>query len=165
MADLAGQNVALNQFEKQISVLSKDLRTVKRDDTSGPVDWVVSNPPFRKALSGRKNPDAQRAVARHEISAKLGDVVTAACRLLKKGGKFYIVFISERLTDLLSEMRLRGIEPKQLQMVHSFARSDAKLVLVKGVKGAGPGVKITAPLYVYQDSGEYSAEVDRLLAL
>jgi tRNA1Val (adenine37-N6)-methyltransferase len=164
LADIAAQNVVHNQFEDQITVLHSDLRTLQRDDIGGPVDWVVSNPPFRKVNSGRLNPDPQRAISRHEIAVNIGDVVAAAKRLLKKGGRFIIIFLAERLTDLLSEMRHRGIEPKQVQMVHSFTGADAKLALVKGVKGAGPGAKILAPLYIYQANGKYTAEVERLMA-
>ena len=77
-----------------------------------PVDWVVSNPPYRKVNAGRLNPNRQRAVARHEILVTLHDVVAASRRVLKTAGKFLVIYPAERLTDILSEIVLQKIKEK-----------------------------------------------------
>lgn len=164
LAELAAQNANLNQWGERITVLVKDMRAVTLKDTRGPVDWVVSNPPFRKASSGRINPNPQRAMARHELSVNMNQVVTAAGRLLRIGGKFDIIFLADRLADLLMAMRARGLEPKQMRTVHSFPSSDARLVLVRGVRGARPGFRVLPPLILYDRGGDHTAEMKALLA-
>ena len=83
LADIAALNITENGLDDQIAVLCMDMKALILKMTSGPVDLVVSNPPFRKADSGRINPSRQRAVARHEIKATLYDVVETGRRMLR----------------------------------------------------------------------------------
>ena len=164
LARLATANVELNQMQERISILSMDMRAVKARDLCGPVDVAVSNPPYRRAASGRINPDPQKAVAMHEIKTSMYHVVDAARRTLRTGGRLVTIYPAERTTDILTQFRSLGIEPKQMRMIHSFAEAEAKFVIVEGVKGGGPGMKVTRPLYLYQADGSYSREVEKMLA-
>jgi tRNA1Val (adenine37-N6)-methyltransferase len=159
LAEIASLNVAENDMEDQITILCMDMKSLKHDVTFGPVDLVVSNPPFRKAKSGRINPDQQRAIARHEIRATLYDVVEAARSMLKTSGRFVMVYPAERMTDILTQMRNSKIEPKSVRMVHSGKDTGAKMILVEGKKGGRSGLKIGPPLIIYQENGSYSNEV------
>jgi len=103
--------------------------------------------------SGRINPDPERAVARHEIHASLGDVLKAARRLLEGKGRLATIYPAERLTDLLARMRGIGLEPKRLRAVHPSLDAPAKLVLVEGVCDGRPGLEILPPLV---DQGDFS---------
>jgi tRNA1Val (adenine37-N6)-methyltransferase len=163
LAELARLNVVENQMTSQIKVIRQDLRALGLDDVGGPVHLVVSNPPYRKAQSGRINPDPERAIARHELKANLADVIETAARLLRRSGRLVIVYAAERSTDLLVQMRSCGIEPKRLRFIHSVEASPAKLVLVDGVKGGRPTVKVDPPLVVYTASGQYTEEVLQIL--
>jgi tRNA1Val (adenine37-N6)-methyltransferase len=159
LARLAAMNVANNGLQDRVRIIHEDLRRVSPAMVSGPVDWIVSNPPYRRAVSGRINPDTQRALARHEIKVNLPQLIGATRRLLKTGGRFAIIYPGERAVDLFSEMRLAGLEPKWLRCVHSQADGDAKLVLVQAMMGGKPGLKIQKPLVVYGSDGCYSAAV------
>lgn len=159
LAEIASLNVAANNMEDQITILCMDMKTLKRDAGFGPVDLVVSNPPFRKPKSGRINPDRQRAIARHEIKTTLFDVVQAAGDMLDTSGRFVMVYPAERMTDVLTQMRSSGIEPKSVRMVHSGRDTRAKMILVEGKKGGRPGMKVGSPLIIYRENGSYSDEV------
>ncbi|MEJ2660012.1 MAG: tRNA1(Val) (adenine(37)-N6)-methyltransferase [Desulfobacteraceae bacterium] len=163
LARLAAINVENNGLQDRVRIIHADLRHLTPEMVSGPVDWIVSNPPYRRAVSGRVNPDTQRALARHEIKVNLHQLVSTARRLLKTGGRFAIIYPSERAVDLFSEMRPAGLEPKWLQCVHSQADGDAKLVLVQAVMGGKPGLKIERPLVVYGPDGRYSAAVKDMM--
>ena len=159
LAALAERNVADNHMQERVTVLCEDLKMLHQGIIDGPVDLVLSNPPYRKVRSGRINPNRQRAVARHEIKAVLRDVVETAGRMLNPGGRFAAVYPAERVTDLLTQMRLGGIEPKRLQTIQSTACTGAKLIQAEGRKGARPGARIEPPLIIYDDDGHYSPEV------
>jgi tRNA1(Val) A37 N6-methylase TrmN6 len=156
LARLAEMNVANNGMQDRIRIIQHDLRCLSLEMVGGPVDWIVSNPPYRRAASGRVNPDAQRALARHEINLDLHQLIKSSRRLLKTAGRFAAVYPCERLVELLSEMHGQGLEPKRLRCVHSQAGDAAKLALVQGVGGAKPGLKIDAPLMIYAADGQYS---------
>lgn len=159
LADIAILNVKENCMENRIAILCMDMKELKHDTVPGPIDLVISNPPFRKADSGRINPDRQRAVARHEIKATLNDVVETASRILTVSGKFVTIYSAERTADILTQMKSVNIEPKYLRMIHSGLDTEAKLILLEGVKGARQGLKIGSPLIIYNQDGSYTDEV------
>ena len=162
LADLAATNVHQNHLEDRIDVVCTDMKLLTRQMTSGPFDLIVSNPPYHKPGSGRINPDAQRAVARHEIKASLADVLQATRRMLRTAGRFVTIFTANRTTDILTQMRNEQIEPKILRMIHSNRDADAGLVLIEGLKGGRPGLKVAPPLFVYDEKGDYTAEVQQM---
>lgn len=159
-ADLAAQNVKENCLDDRISIHCLDMKMLTPVTTSGPVDVVVSNPPYRKAESGRINPDRQRAIARHEIKISLNDVVETARRMLRTAGKFKTIYTAERTADMVTQMRLAGLEPKSLRIIHSKHNTVGKLIYIEGKKGARPGLKIGPPLIIYNQDGSHTEEVE-----
>ncbi len=150
LARQAIRNAKLNGLETSMAVVRGDLR--RPPLKNGIFDLAVSNPPYRKAKSGRINPDQERAIARHEIQACLDDVLQTARLLLREKGRLAVIYPAERSGDLLIRMRGAGVEPKRLQFVYPDLRSEAKLVLVEGVLGGRPGLKVLPPIV---DQGEY----------
>ena len=162
LTQLAISNVRNNHLQDRITVLGADMKAMKPDMTAGPVDLVVCNPPYRRPGSGRINPDNQRAVARHELKANLQDVIGATRRILKTAGRLVTIYTAERTADILCQMRADSIEPKYFRTIHSHPGSEAKLVLVEGIKGGNPGLKIAPPLVVYDKNGDYTDEVQQM---
>lgn len=162
LADIAALNVKDNRIEDRVKILCADIKNLKADMISGPLDIVVSNPPYRKAESGRLNSDNQRAVARHEIDITLTDILKAASRLLNVSGRFTVIYPSERIADLVTQMRLSEIEPKYFRFIYSKSNSESKLVIVEGIKGGRTGAKVVSPLVIYCDDGAYTDEVNRM---
>lgn len=162
LAELAARNVAANGLAARVTIIRGDMKSLSIQAVSGPVDLVISNPPYRKGRSGRVNPHPQRAVARHEVLATLQDVTAAAARLLGIGGRFAIVYPAERITDLLTNLRSAGIEPKRIQTVHANNHDPARLVLVSGIKSGGPGAAVLEPLVIYRPDGAYTDRVQAM---
>ena len=164
LAELAAANVNQNRLADRIDVLCADMKLLNRKMTAGPLDLIVCNPPYRRPGSGRLNPDSQRAIARHEIKANLGDVLQTARRMLRTAGRLVTIYPAERTTDILSQMRKERIEPKLIRMVHSSPDAEARLILVEGVKEGRPGLKVSSALIIYDQKGDYTAEVKQMLA-
>ena len=163
LAELAISNVTANHMQNRITVLRQDMRDLKPDMIGGPVDLVVCNPPYRKPNSGRLNPNAQRAIARHELKVSLADVLQTVRRLLRTAGRFVTIYTAERIVELLCQMRTEGIEPKFMRSIHSQLDTEAKLILVEGAKGARSGTRLGSPLIIYDTNAEYSREVQGML--
>ena len=162
LADIAKLNIEENKMDDRVLIRCMDMKLLNHGITSGPVDMVVCNPPFRTARSGRINPDQQRAIARHEIKTTLQDVIQTAHTMLGTSGRFVIVYPAERITDILSQMRATGIEPKWIRMIHSEKNTNAKLMLIEGKKGGRPGLKIRPALIIYRKNGTYSDEIEKM---
>ncbi|WP_321370019.1 tRNA1(Val) (adenine(37)-N6)-methyltransferase [uncultured Desulfuromusa sp.] len=162
LAERAGRNVRLNGLQDRVNILHQDIRDIREAIPGNYADLVVSNPPYRHPDSGRIAPNSERAAARHEISGGLVDFIAAAAWLLKQGGHFAVIYLAERLPELMLTMAAAGLEPKRLRMVHPQRGKEAKMVLVEGGKGGRPGLRVEDPLYVYVDNGEgrnYTEEI------
>lgn len=158
LADRARRSVLLNGLQERIDILQGDLRGLHKRLPPQTFDVVVSNPPFRRPGTGRQAPDAERAAARHELAGGLSDFLRAAAYLLRDGGRFHVIYLAERLTELLTAMQNLRLEPKRLRCVHPRLSEAANLVLVEGRKGGRSGLLVEPPLCVY-DGNTYSAEI------
>jgi len=149
LAECARKNVTLNRLDHRISILHQDFRELKGTLRSGSFDVVVSNPPYRQYRTGRVNPTLEKAIARHEITATLEDLIGMASYLLPIKGRCYLIFSAWRTVDLLTLLRSKGLEPKRLQFVHPHLEESAKLILIESVKASGVELKIMEPLILH----------------
>jgi len=161
---LAQKNIELNGLKDRVSAIQKDIRTLAGARApSAPYDLVVSNPPFRRPLTGRLSHEEEKAVARHEIKLKQSELLSAASSLLRAKGRLCLVYLPERLPELVEELRHCRLEPKRMRLVHSKKQGEAKMLLIEAVKDGRPGLKIEPPCFVYNDDGAYTAEMLELL--
>ncbi len=150
MADRARRNVDINDLSGRVSIVNGDLKSVGDYFAPESCQLVVSNPPFRPAGGGRVAPDNERAMARHELAGGLVDFVAAAKYCLVHSGRFAIIYLAERLAELLSVLVAHGLQPKRLRMIHSTSTSGARLVMVEARKGGKTGLDVAAPLFIYE---------------
>ena len=165
LADMAQRSVVLNDLTQQMTVLNEDLLEITRQLPKDSVDTVLCNPPyFKDRPQSVKNPNPHLAIARHELSANLDQILAVTSDLLKMNGKAYFVHRPERLDDLFSTMATNRLSPKRIRFVHPKAQREANMVLIEMIKdGKRNGVRIMPPLVVYRDDGEYGEEVHTLL--
>ena len=64
-----------------------------------------------------------------------------------------------RLIEIISVMRQYRLEPKRMKFVHPFIDREANMVLIEGVRGGKPMVKLEAPIIVYKEPGVYTDEI------
>ena len=56
-------------------------------------------------------------------------------------------------------MRLKKVEHKRIRFVHPSFGKAPNLVLVEGVKGGKPFLKVDDPIYVYDEDGNYTCTI------
>jgi tRNA1Val (adenine37-N6)-methyltransferase len=160
MVERARRNVVLNNMADRVTILQGDLRSIEQLCSAQSADLVLANPPFRVPEKGRISSNHERAAARHELAGGLETFLRAAYYLLKEGGRCCLVFLPERLAELLALMQQLHLEPKRLRLVHHTLGEAARLVLVEGFKEGKPGMIVEAPLLVYNGEGQdYTEEV------
>ena len=151
-------------LEIQDDMVEMANRSSKLNDTSdiGKFDVVTVNPPYKLNNAGILNPNDKLAIARHEIMCNLEDVIVSARRLLKDNGRMFIVHRPERLADIFGLMRKYKIEPKRVRLVQPNTKKAPNIVLVEGQRDGGAFLKWEETLYVYDDNGNYSEEINRI---
>ena len=162
MAEMAGRSVRLNSLEDRIDIVCGDIKDAAGRFGAASYTAVVSNPPYMNESHGLKNPEAAKAIARHEILCTLEDVVRAAAACLQPGGRFFMVHRPHRLPEIIESLRAARLEPKRLRMVHPYADAEARMVLIESVRGGGAWLKVEQPLVIYREPGVYTEEVYRI---
>ena len=159
MADMASRSVMLNHLEDQVHIVQGDIKEASRIFGAATFEVVTSNPPYMNDSHGLKNPDLPKAIARHEVLCTLDDVIREGTRLLKPGGRFYMVHRPHRLIEIITTMKAYKLEPKRMKMVHPYIDKDANMVLIEAVRGGKSMMKMEAPIIVYKEAGVYTDEI------
>ena len=157
--DMARRSVSLNDIGQYVDIVQGDIKEASRLFGGASFDVVTTNPPYMNENHGLKNPESHKAIARHEILCTLEDVIREAARVLKPGGRFYMVHRPHRLTEIIMLMKQYRIEPKRMRMVHPYVDRDANMVLIEGIRGGRPMIKVEKPLIVYSSQGVYTEEL------
>ena len=162
ICEMAKRSIKLNKLEDRVTIVCEDLKNSLNRFGASKFNVVVTNPPYMNKGAGLVNPADTKAVSRHEIMCTLEDVIKTASGLLMPGGQFAMVHRPHRLVDIVFLMRNCRIEPKVLRFVHPSPYKEANLLLIKGTKGGNPQLKMMEPLYVYNEKGEYTKEINEI---
>lgn len=158
-ADMARRSVALNDLEAKIDIVTGDIKQAVELFGKSTMDVVTSNPPYMIGQHGLKNPDSEKAIARHEVLCTLEDVVKAAAALLKPGGNFFMVHRPFRLAEIMTCLSNYKLEPKRMRLVYPFVDKEPNMVLIEANRGGRSRLTVEKPLIVYKEQGVYTDEI------
>ena len=158
-ADMARRSVLLNHLEDKISIVTGDIKEANRLFKPASFDVITTNPPYMDNHHGLVNPNMPKAIARHELLCNLEDVIGQASKLLKPGGRFYMVHRPFRLAEIIVTMKKYRLEPKRMKLVHPYIDKEPNMVLIEGSRGGRPMITVEAPLIVYQSPNVYTQEI------
>lgn len=161
-ADMAGRSVLLNGLENKIEIILGDLKDASGIFGASSFDVVTVNPPYMNHSHGLVNPDQPKAIARHEILCTLEDVIREGTKVLKPGGRLYMVHRPFRLAEIINTMERHRLEPKRMKLVHPYVDKDANMVLLEAVRGGRSMLKVEKPLIVYEEPGKYTEEIHHI---
>ncbi|GAA0070549.1 tRNA1(Val) (adenine(37)-N6)-methyltransferase [Clostridium sardiniense] len=161
MVEMANRSVNLNETYN-IEFIHRDLKDIDFLKTVEKADVITVNPPYKLNNAGIVNPSDKLSIARHEVLCNLENVIEASRILLKDNGRLFMVHRPERLADIITLMRKYKIEPKRIRMVHPNKNKAPNIVLVEGQRDGGSFLKWDAPIYVYNEDGNYSDEINRI---
>ena len=162
--DLAVINMSKNGISNKVSLVHGDFTDSTLNSKDGLFDTVISNPPYRKLDTGRTNPINEKAVARHEISMNLNSLLTKAKNLLKNGGSFVMAYPPLRLKEVQERLWFHKLFPSRIRFVHGSRNAEARIFLIESVKNRKSECVIESPLFVYNEDGSYSKEMEKVYA-
>ena len=156
---MARRSVQLNNLTDKIDIVTGDIRGADKIFHAASFDVVTCNPPYMIGKHGIANPDAPKAIARHEILCTLEDVVRNAARLLRTGGSFFMVHRPFRLAEIITVMTAYKLEPKRMQLVYPYVDKEPNMVLIEGCRGGRPRMTVEKPLIVFKEPNVYADEI------
>lgn len=159
---LAKRSVILNGLENKINITEGDVMGADRLYAPASFDVITANPPYMNKDGGIANPGMAEAIARHELKMTLEGLIAASSKLLRFGGRFYMVHRPRRLADIFYYMRAYKIEPKTLRLVCPKAGRAPDLALISGTRGANSFLRVLPELVIYNADGSYTDEVRKI---
>lgn len=162
IAEMANRSVVLNNQQDKIEIINEDLNKLDNVIEKSSIDAITVNPPYKKVGCGIINELNTKTISRHEVLCTLEDIIRVSSIMLKDMGSLYMIHKTERLVDVLSEMRKAGIEPKRIRFIHPTYNKAPNLFMVEGMKNAGAFLKIENPIYVYDEKGKYTDTINEI---
>ncbi|MFO1463617.1 MAG: methyltransferase [bacterium] len=160
LAELALKNAEVLGVKDRLEVFHENWRRVKSFLKPHGFHVVISNPPYRRAHSGKAPPDLGKAIAKHEIEGSMPDLIKAAAYLLKPAGRFCVMYPPIRLEELLGELQKARFKVQRMGFIHPYRDRPATLVMVEAVRAMARELKVEPPIVVYQDPDHYTPEVE-----
>ena len=96
---------------------------------------------------------------------ELNDIVKAAARLLRFGGRLCLCYRPSRLPELITCMQSFDITPKRMRLVAYKTGAKPKLVLIEGRLGGKQGLDVLPTFVLSGQDGnmtEEAAEIYRM---
>ena len=139
LAEMSGRTIALNHLNEKFKVENVRLQEIPPQYTEY-FSLILCNPPFESG--GFENADEKKAVCRKELTLSLEELLLAAKKCLKFGGRFALIHRADRVAEVLYTLHAHNLEPKKLQFVAGKEGAKPYAVLVSAVKGGKPGVEV-----------------------
>lgn len=183
VCDAAQRSITINGFEKNLYVINEDIKKLKsvslktneelrgflhinqkvsKPNLSETMNIIMANPPYFKQEKGLKNKVNSIHSARAEEDCSIEDIAKAASFLLKNAGSLYMIHKTERLTEITKVLSKNKLEPKEIYFIHSFKEKESQNFIIKAVKNGKEGIKVNAPLIIYEKEGVYTKDLMEL---
>ena len=170
------RNIALNRLDARLAAMNVDIRRIAAGEwpfavdcdglfagrSRGSFDLVIANPPYLRpeqsfgyTISAGQPSDH----ARTESSLELEQLLQAAYRLLRPGGRLVMVHRAHRLADILPALRACRLEPRTLRFVQPLPGRRPSVFLLSAIKNGRPGgFRVESPLIIADRPGQLSDE-------
>lgn len=163
LVKMSKRSVKLNNLEGKIKIIEGDIKEVMDHFADNEFDIVVTNPPYRPPDSGKVTQNKFKAIARHEIEIDIKEIINKSARLLRAGGKFYLVHLTKRLTQIVYLLQQKNIEPKEMRLIQSRVNKDPDRFILKAVMDGKPGFKIKQNIIEFKgNTNQYTSEIKKI---
>jgi len=155
--ELARRNAELNRTDPPVKVVLADAIDMADTIPKKSMDIVVTNPPFRRAGSGRVSPDPERAISRHEIRMDLPGWFDSAIRVTGTDGTIFLVYPVSEQKRLEKAVREKGLHIARRQYALDRPEGRKRLVLVMITSGKCETEELPA-IPIETEDGKFSLD-------
>lgn len=118
-------NVKASPFADRVNIVETPIQSFSAQEK---FDAIISNPPF--FTGSLKNPDSQRATARHADTLPYRELFVSVRSLLNEDGEFSAVIPFDCLTQFTAEAYLAGLAMSRRCAIRTTPRKQPKRYLV-----------------------------------
>lgn len=152
---ISNENMLNNNIEN-LEFINEDILDYKKIFREQSFDIIVSNPPYFKRENIDKLKDSfSLNQARVEGDLTLDKIIEISNYLLKNRASLYLIFRSERLSEIISYLLKYNLKIKNLKPVFTKKGDTQALIsMIKITKSVSEGLIIEDPIYIYNEKGD-----------
>lgn len=145
--DLAINSIKHNKMN--INVINDDAKNYKKYFPGNKFDAILCNPPyFKKDSKSYVNDEMIKAIARHELTITLEDIISISSALLDIDGELYLVHRTDRIDEIIILCNKYNLNVKNIQFIETKENTEPRLALFRCVRASRFGVKILPNLCI-----------------
>lgn len=161
MSNLIEKTISFNTL-KNVKLINDDLKNTYSFFENNSIDYIVSNPPYKKMNTGILNKDENFLISKYEHSLTLLDILDFSYKKLKSNGKLFLIYSMERLVDVLYYSRKYKLEAKRIKFVASSYTKKPHLFMVELCKDGKENLFVEDTIFIYDENNEYTKELRKI---
>lgn len=165
LSKITSDSIKLNNLQDRVTAHNQNLIGISDKLGKNKYHTITVNPPYFKVTEDANiNPNQAVAMARHELTVTLEDIIKESSSLLDNIGTINFVFRPQRLDELIILLDKYGFTMKRIKFVYPKIGKDCNTILVEAKRGKSDNQMIIEPPFiVYQDNNEYTEATKRIL--
>lgn len=161
VAELAKQNVALNNLQDKVQIICDDISNASSILGRESTQVVVCNPPYFSKSSGLQREERQIALSRHESTCDLESIIKSAASVLEFSGEFFIIHKTSRMAEVITYCSQNKLIPKTLTLIYPKISKNADTFVLR-CKKCGKHFLRMEKVVVYNEDGSMTEEAKAL---
>ena len=152
------KNIERNSLSNEISAFCADIADFAKTKRKK-YDLVFVNPPYFAKESGHLSIDSEKALAKHEVAGSLADFFDISKNILRKGGRFIVIFPASRLQFALFSAARSGYTLKEIAFFRENASTKPATFAASFVLGSEAALFSLSDAEIFElrnENGEYS---------
>ncbi len=165
LSEITKQSIEMNDLQDRVEAVNSDLKGISDTLGKNMHHIVTVNPPyFKMSEDANINPNTAIAMARHELTVTLEDIIKESSLLLDNIGTINMVFRPQRLDELIILLDKYGFTIKRIRFVYPKLGKDCNTILVEAKRGKSDNQMIIEPPFiVYNDDDTYTHATNKIL--
>lgn len=158
LCEILEKNVGRNSLTGEITAFCADFADFAKTKRRK-YDLVFVNPPYFAKESGHLSVDSEKALAKHEVAGSLADFFETAKNILRKGGRFIVIFPASRLQFALFSAAKSGYTLKEIAFFRENASAKPATFAASFVLGSDTAFFSLSDADIFElrdPNGEYS---------
>jgi tRNA1(Val) A37 N6-methylase TrmN6 len=155
---VAARNAAANGYDG-LTFVAADIADPPE---IGLFDHAFANPPYH-AATGSTSPNPDRDAARRAPPGLFPVWATKMGQLLRPRGTVTWIVTAAALPACLAALAMAGCAPSALLPLWPRSGQDAKLVLLRGIKGGRGSFRVLPGLVLHAGAGDFTPDAEAIL--
>ncbi len=145
LCDMSNRTLKYNNINN-VKFLNDNLSNAINFVGNEKTDVLICNPPYFTCSNMNEQTKEKFKITKYELCTNLEEIFISAQKILKFGGKFFLIHISSRVQEILYLAQKYNFFCKEMQVVYPNKNKISHLTMFYFTKKGKPECKILSPI-------------------